>query len=524
MEISMDTLTLTGIAAGMGLMGILLGYALNMLLQKRAHGRARLEAEEVLQQARQESERRRKEAGLAAREELQKARRKADEEVRRRQGALAKQQAEAENRDKKLKNLKDDLARQKKQLQSNDNDIKKRELELTQQQEEAQRLQEEQTERLEQLSGLGREEARRMLMENISKETRFEAARMVRTLRAEAHEKADMESQKIMALAVERTASEFSTSRNSSAITFPDEKVKGRLIGHEGKNIKAFEAATGMQLIIDETPGQVVVSGFHPIKREMARLTLEKLIKDGNIHPRRIDDTLRKMRKKVTGTMRRAAEDALKELRIRKVHPEILKLLGRLHYRTSYGQNVLKHSIEVGYLTGIMSVELGLDERLGRRAGLLHDIGKAIDYEREGTHPEIGEEIAKRYGEHEIVVNAIASHHEDCEPISPISILVSAADALSGARPGARRRTLSDYIRRVEKLETIAGSFSGVSECYAIQAGRELRVIAKHQEVTDEESSLLASEIAARIQAEVDYPGKIKVTVIREMWARATAS
>jgi ribonuclease Y len=520
----MDTLTLTGIAAGMGLMGIFLGYALNMLLQKRAHGRARMEAEEVLQQARQESERRRKEAGLAAREELQKARKKADEEFRRRQSNLAKQQAEFQNLEKKLKSRDEELARQKKKLDSTSDTLQQRQQKLTERELETQRLQEEQNERLERLSGLGREEARRLLMENVGKETRFETARMVRELRDEAHSKAEMESQKIMALAVERTASEFSTSRNATAITFPDEKVKGRLIGHEGKNIKAFEAATGMQLIIDETPGQVMVSGFHPIKREIARLALEKLIKDGNIHPRRIDDTLRKMRKKVAGTMRRAAEDALKELRIRKVHPEILKLLGRLHFRTSYGQNVLQHSKEVAYLTGIMSAELGLDERLGRRAGLLHDIGKAIDYEREGTHPEIGEEIAKRYGEHEIVVNAIASHHEDCEPISPISILVSAADALSGARPGARRRTLADYIRRVEKLETIASSFSGVSESYAIQAGRELRVIAKHQEVNDEESALLASDIAHRIEAEVDYPGKIKVTVIREMWARATAS
>jgi ribonuclease Y len=246
------------------------------------------------------------------------------------------------------------------------------------------------------------------------------------------------------------------------------------------------------------------------------------LIKDGNVHPRRIEETLRKMRKKVNGIMRRAAEEALKELGISRVHPEIVKLLGRLHYRTSYGQNVLQHSKEVGYLTGIMAVELGMDEKMGRRAGLLHDIGKAIDYEREGTHPEIGEEVARRYGEPDIVVNAIASHHEDCEVISPISVLVSAADALSGARPGARRRTLADFIRRVEKLEEIASSFKGVSESYAIQAGRELRVIARHQELSDEESALLASDIAHRIEAEVDYPGKIRVTVIREMWARAT--
>ncbi|MCZ6833845.1 MAG: ribonuclease Y [Acidobacteria bacterium] len=518
----MDTLTLTGMLAGSGLLGILLGFALTTLLKRRAHGRAIMEAEEVLQQARQEAKRRQKEAALAAREEFQKARQRADGEFRRRQSNLTKKLAAQEKRSQKLGRRSEELDRRGEELDGRASTQGKREEKVGKQEAELKLLLAEQSTRLERISGIGREEARRLLMETVGKETRFEAARLGREIREEAQKQADQEAQKIMALAIERSASEFSTSRTSSTIIFPDEKVKGRLIGHEGKNIKAFEAATGMQLIIDETPGQVVISGFHPIKREIARLTLEKLIKDGNVHPRRIEETLRKMRKKVNGIMRRAAEEALKELGITRVHPEIVKLLGRLHYRTSYGQNVLQHSKEVGYLTGIMAVELGMDEKMGRRAGRLHDIGKAIDYEREGTHPEIGEEVARRYGEPDIVVNAIASHHEDCEVISPISVLVSAADALSGARPGARRRTLADFIRRVEKLEEIASSFKGVSESYAIQAGRELRVIARHQELSDEESALLASDIAHRIEAEVDYPGKIRVTVIREMWARAT--
>ncbi len=518
----MDTLNLTGMLSGAGLVGILLGFALTTLLRRRAHGRAIKEAEEILQQARQEASQRQKEAELAAREQLQEARHRADRELRRKQSNLTRKQLAQEKSAKKLGHRGEELDRRGEELESRASQQSQREEKVGEREEELKLILVEQATRLERISGIGREEARRLLMENVGRETRFEAARMAREIREETQKHADQEAQKIMALAIERSASEFSTSRTSSTIVLPDEKVKGRLIGHEGKNIKAFEAASGMQLVIDETPGQVVISGFHPIKREIARLTLEKLIKDGNIHPQRIEETLRKMRKKVNGIMRRAGEEALKELGIRRVHPEIVKLLGRLHYRTSYGQNVLQHSKEVGYLTGIMAVELGMDEKMGRRAGLLHDIGKAIDYEREGTHPEIGEELARRYGEPDIVVNAIASHHEDCEVISPISVLVSAADALSGARPGARRRTLADYIRRVEKLEEIASSFKGVSESYAIQAGRELRVIARHQELSDEESELLASDIAHRIEAEVDYPGKIRVTVIREMWARTT--
>jgi len=304
-----------------------------------------------------------------------------------------------------------------------------------------------------------------------------------------------------------------------SAVPIPNEKIKGRLIGHEGKNIRAFEKASGMQLIVDESPETVVLSGFNPIKREVARLSLEKLIKEGNVNPRRIEEVLEEQQRWMQKHVQKVGEDAARELGIRDVHPEILRLLGRLRYRTSYGQNVLEHSIEVAHLTAMMAAELGLDQPMALRSGLFHDIGKAIDYEREGTHPEIGMEVAKKYHEPEIVVNAIASHHEDVEVISPISVLVSAADAISGSRPGARRKTLTDYVKRIEKLEGLANAIDGVDQSYAIQAGREIRVIASHSEVDDAQAAMLAAVIAQRIQQEMEYPGKIKVTVIREMRA-----
>jgi len=351
---------------------------------------------------------------------------------------------------------------------------------------------------------------------NLRSETRFEAAAMIKEIKDEAQKNAEAEAKKIMSLAIERLASEFSAERNVTVFPITSPGLKGRIIGHEGKNIRAFEKTTGIQLVVDDNPEAVVLSGFNPVKREIARRTLEKLLKDGNINPQRIEEMTAKSTRAVEETMLRAGNETVKEMGIKNIHPEIVKLLGRLKYRTSYSQNVLEHVKEVAYLTGIMAAELGLDQKLAKRAGLLHDIGKAIDYEREGTHPEIGEEIGRRYGEHEIVVNAIASHHDDCEVISPISVLVAAADALSGARPGARRKTLQDYVKRVEKLESLANSIDGVEQSYAIQAGRELRVICHHQKIDDAHAALLASDLAKRIQAEMDYPGRIKVTVIRE--------
>jgi ribonuclease Y len=295
--------------------------------------------------------------------------------------------------------------------------------------------------------------------------------------------------------------------------------LRGRIIGHEGKNIRAFENVTGIQLVLDEENNTVTLSGYNPVKREVARRVLETLIKDGNIRPRRIEDLTRRNLRRMEDEMRKAGQETVKEMGLKGVHAEIVKLLGRLKFRTSYGQNVLQHSKEVAWLTGMMAAELRLDEKLARRAGLLHDIGKAVDYDREGTHPEIGAELGTKCGEHEVVINAIASHHEDCEMTSPISVLVAAADAISGARPGARRQTLAQYIKRIEKLEDLANSMRGVEQSYALQAGREIRVIARTKQVDDAHVDLLATDLATRIQNEMDYPGKIKVTVIRELRA-----
>jgi ribonuclease Y len=343
---------------------------------------------------------------------------------------------------------------------------------------------------------------------------------MIKEMKDEATRAAEAEARKIVSLAIERMASEISVERTVSQFKLPEgSDLRGRIIGHEGKNIRAFEKVTGIQLLLDEENDTVTLSGYHPVRREVARRVLEMLVKDGNIRPRRIEELTRRNRRRLEEEMKRAGQEAVAELGIEGIDPELVRLLGRLRYRTSYGQNVLQHSIEVAHLTGMMAAELRLDEPLARRAGLLHDIGKAIDYEREGTHPEIGAELGRKSGEHEVVINAIASHHEDCEMTSPISVLVAAADALSGARPGARRQTVAQYIKRIEKLEELAGSMHGVEQSYALQAGREIRVIAQSRLVDDAAVDLLASDLASRIQNEMDYPGKIKVTVIRELRA-----
>ena len=386
--------------------------------------------------------------------------------------------------------------------------------------EEAERLLDEQNSQLEAVAEMTRDEARRQLLANLKAQTRLEAATLIKEAKDDAQRTADAEAVKIIALAIERVASDVSAERTVSYFQLPEgSDLKGRIIGQEGKNIRAFEKSTGIQLLLDEGNLTVTMSGYHPVKREVARRVLESLVKDGNIHPKRIEDLTRRYSRRLEDEMRRAGQETLKELGIKGVHAEIVNLLGRLKYRSSYAQNVLAHSKEVAYLTGMLAAELRLDEKLARRAGLLHDIGKAIDYEREGTHPEIGAEFAEKYGEPAVVINAIASHHEDCEMTSVISVLVSAADSLSGARPGARRKSVAEYIKRIERLEELANSMSGVEQSYAIQAGREIRVIAHSREVDDARVDLLADDLAARIESEMDYPGKIKITVIRELRA-----
>jgi ribonuclease Y len=493
------------------------GWLLNNRFGIRSLDATKKRADEMVRAARREAEKLKRRAVLEAREETLRQRGKAERDLRSRKGQLSKRERDLKAGQKAAQKRETELSRTAEALKEAETATEERRAELDRERAEVEHLLEQQTEQLEAVSGMTREEARRELKANLKAQARLEAATMIKQIKDEAQRTAETEATKIIALAVERAASDFSAERTVSQFDLPEgSDLKGRIIGHEGKNIRAFEKATGIQLVVDEESNRITLSGYNPVKREVARRVLSTLVKDGNIHPRRIDDLNRRNLRRLEDEMKRAGQQTLKELGIKGVHQEIVKLLGRLMYRTSYGQNVLLHSKEVAYLTGMLAAELRLDEKLARRAGLLHDIGKAVDYEREGTHPEIGAEVGRKFGEPEVVINAIASHHEDCEVISPISVLVSAADSLSGARPGARRKTVAEYIKRIEKLEELANSMAGVEQCYAIQAGREIRVIARSKEIDDARVDLLASDLAGRIQSEMDYPGKIKITVIRE--------
>lgn len=500
--------------------GAIAGWWINNRMGRKSLEAASRRADEMEHAARRDADKAKRAALLEAKEEILRQRNKAENDLRSRRGQLQKRERDLKVQRQALQDLESDLGRQREGMQEASSVLAAQQSEIDQAGAAVDQLRHEELAQLERISGMTHEEARRQLLANLKAEARYDAASMIKEIKDEAQRTAEADAVKIIALAVERAASDFSAERTVTQFQLPEgSQVKGRIIGHEGKNIRAFEAATGIQLLMDEEANLVTLSGFNPVRREVARRVLEALLKDGNIHPRRIEELVRRHRRRLDEEMKRAGEQTLKEMSIRDVHPEIVKLLGRLVHRTSYGQNVLLHSKEVAMLTGMMAVELRLDEKLARRAGLLHDIGKAIDYEREGTHPEIGAEVARKYGEPEVVINAIASHHEDCEVISPISVLVSAADALSGARPGARRKSVAEYIRRIEQLEGLATSMEGVEQAYAIQAGREIRVIAKSDVLDDARVDLLASDLAARIQTEMDYPGKIKVTVIREVRA-----
>lgn len=404
-----------------------------------------------------------------------------------------------------------------------DHEITEKEMSLAERQkviaeneEKYQSLLGEQRMQLERISGLTAEQAKDLLIRSMENEARYEGARLIKRIESEAKEEADKKAKKIMATAIQRYAGDFVAERTVSVVQLPGDEMKGRIIGREGRNIRAIEAATGIDLIIDDTPEAVILSGFNPVRREVARLSLIKLISDGRIHPARIEDVVKKVGKEVDTAIKEAGEQAAFDLGVHGIHAELIKYLGRLKYRTSYAQNVLQHSIEVGVLCGIMAAELGLKEKAARRMGLLHDIGKAIDHEVEGPHAVIGSKLAKKFGESPGVVHAIAAHHEDVPPSSVYALLVQAADGLSGARPGARKELLENYIKRIEDLENIASEFRGVANTYAIQAGREIRVIVESEMVSDEESVLLSRDIAKKIEESLTFPGQIKVTVIRE--------
>lgn len=473
-------------------------------------------AERIISEAEKESESLKKEKLLEAKDEWLRLKQNLDNETKRRRSELQKQERKLFNRESDIDRKVDILSKKERDIESNEKRLKQKESSVRTKEEELGRIIEDQNRRLVRISGISNEEAKRILMKNLEDDAKQEAARLVKDIKDRAKHTANREAKEIIIQAIQRTAADHSVETTVSVVNLPNEEMKGRIIGREGRNIRSFEAATGIEIIVDDTPEAVVLSGFDPFRREIARVALEKLIVDGRIHPARIEEVVGKTEQEMEEKIVEEGEQALMEVGVPSVHPELIKLLGRLRYRTSYGQNVLQHSIEVAYLAGLLAAQLGLDGNLAKRAGILHDIGKAIDRYTEGTHTAIGVELAKKYNEGPVVINAIESHHEDVEMTSPISVLVQAADAISGARPGARRETLESYVKRLDKLEKIAQSFSGVGQAYAIQAGREIRVVVDCSNIDDAHAEQLSSDIATKIQGEMEYPGQIKVTVIRE--------
>jgi len=490
-----------------------IGYAAGYIVRRKFSEEKIASAEEtakrIIAEAEREAETKTKEALINAKDEIHALRSEAEREIRERRNEIQRLEKRISQKEESLDAKMDNIEKKERELMERDREISRIERELSEIYEKEMRL-------LEQIAVLTSDEARQLLFKRIEEDTKHEAAIMIRDIESKAKDEAEKRSRNIIALAIQRCAADHVAETTVSVVPLPSDEMKGRIIGREGRNIRAFENLTGINLIIDDTPEAVILSSFDPVRREVARLTLEKLIADGRIHPARIEQMYEKSKDEVEAHIREVGEQATFETDVHGLHAELIRVLGRLKYRTSYGQNVLQHSIEVAHLAGIMAAELGADVKLARRAGLLHDIGKAIDHEVEGPHAVIGAELAKRLHEPQNVVHAIEAHHGDVEPQSVEAVLVQAADAMSGARPGARRETLESYIKRLEKLETIAESYKGVEKCYAMQAGRELRIMVKPEEMSDEAAVLLARDVAKQIENELEYPGQIKVVVIRE--------
>ncbi len=478
---------------------------------------ANAEANIILTEARTKGEIQIKEAEIRAKDLLVQARTQVDNEIRERRRELSVLETKIESREEVFEKRVENFERREADFNRREQSLRSREKSLGDKEAEHQALLDQARRELERVAELTREEAKRAIIDEIVGQARNEAAKHIRLVEEEAREEADRRAKRILTIAIERMAGEFVAERTVAVVPLPSDEMKGRIIGREGRNIRAIEAATGVDIIIDDTPEAVVISCHNPIRREIARVGLERLISDGRIHPGRIEEVVRKAEQEVEESIREAGQRALLEVGVHGVHPELVKLLGMLKYRYSYAQNVLMHSIEAAFLCGAMAAELGLNEKQARRAALLHDIGKALTHEVEGSHALIGAELARKYGESAKIVNAIAAHHEEVKAETILAPLVDAADALSGARPGARREVLESYVKRLEDLETIAKSFKGVEKCFAVQAGREMRIIVEPHQVTDDDTLMLARDVARKIESEMAYPGQIKVTVIREV-------
>lgn len=512
----MESLSFVIIAATTSLAMFFIGWILSTRIGQGKVANAEKLAEKIVSEAEQEASALKNQKILEAKDEWFKQKQKFEKETRNQSKDLDRRKSKLEQKELELDRRLDHLNQKEKEIKSLDQSLKEKDNLLVRKHEELNKMIEIQNVKLEKISGMSNEEALKELKENLLAKAKQESAQMVKDIKDQARLTANREAKEVVISAIQRTAADHSAETTVSVVHLPNDEMKGRIIGREGRNIRSFENATGIDVIVDDTPEAVILSGFDPYRREIAKRALEQLISDGRIHPGRIEDIVEKTRKEMEEVITQLGEQTMLDTGVHGLHPELVKLLGKLNYRTSYGQNVLQHSIEVAQLAGLMSSELQLDAVVAKRAGLLHDIGKAVDKETEGTHFHIGAELAKKYGEGPIVQNAIASHHDEVEMISPISALVQAADAVSGSRPGARRETLEGYIKRLEKLEGIAESFQGVSKTFAIQAGREIRVLVQPEKINDALADQLSADIAEKIQGEMEYPGQIKVTVIRE--------
>lgn len=509
-------LAIFGVLIGTGMFLFLLGYFSRKYSAERKIKSAEKMAKQILEEVKKEQENRRKEVELEAKDLLYKMRADFEKETKERRSELAildkRLLQKEENIDRKV----DILDKKEKDLLDKERLITEREKSFVNKERELQQLINEEKEKLQKISSMTVEEAKRQLFVKLEDEVKREAANTIKKIEDEAKEKADKEARKIIGFAIQRCAADHTVETTVSAVSLPSEDMKGRIIGREGRNIRALEIATGVDIIIDDTPEAITLSSFDPIRRETARIAIERLMEDGRIHPGRIEEVVERVKKEMEITIKEEGEKAVLDLGLHGIHPELMKLLGRLRYRTSYGQNVLQHSKEVAYLMGMMASELKLDFYLARRVGLLHDIGKAVSHEVEGTHGKIGADLARKYNEPESVIHAIEAHHQETEPKTLLAVLCQAADTISATRPGARRETLETYVKRLEKLESIADSFKGVDKAYAIQAGREVRIIVQPEKISDQEAIVLARDITKKIEEGLEYPGQIKVVVIRE--------